>query len=60
MKKLFVLLGVEKDIIFILVLIALFFLSAKDIMQWRIFPYLNERTMDLIEKMKERKRRRIA
>ncbi|PIW76084.1 MAG: hypothetical protein CO001_03205, partial [Candidatus Portnoybacteria bacterium CG_4_8_14_3_um_filter_40_10] len=58
MKKMLLFLGIGNDILFLLLLIAIFLLAVRDIAQWRMLPYLDEWTIGLIGKVKKRKQRR--
>jgi hypothetical protein len=60
MKKMLILLGLNNDIMFFHLLIAIFLLAVIDIARWRMFPFLDEWTIGLIGKVKKRKRRRRA
>jgi len=50
MKKMFLLLGADKDIILLFVLATLLYLAIREIAQLRLFTYLNDWTLFLISK----------
>ncbi len=57
MRKLLVLIGADENTILLRVLITILFLSALEIFQMRLFPYLDDWTLFLISKWNKGKRR---